>query len=1202
MMAGRLNTGWRRIWAVAAGLLVATGILCAPRAAAEEVLSTPLRGWLLERERPIRIGVTSIPPQVFFNADNGQLSGLCIDYIRELETVLACRFEVVHFDTWAAMMSAALTFEVDVIYAAQKTPLREQSFLFSRPYLVFDNKIVTTEDTKHPLTLADLAEKRVAVVRGAAIEEYLTARYPTIQRLPVEDELVGLSRVSFHQADAMVIEIARASWYIQQNSFTNLKIVGDAEYPFTLGFASRKDWPELTAILDAGLDRISPQRRLELLNRWIMPTEHPHPTMQILVRMLAGLGALVFVIAVWNRLLSVRVRQRTDALQRELAAHERDLSQLRRFETIMSLSDDMMGFVDADYEVRAINDAFLTRLFGKERHEIVDHRVESLLEPAFYQSIVLPHFEKAMRGETAVYAGWTTVGLLKDRYLNATFHPYHNGSGRIEGIAVVVHDITDIQNALQKLQDSENRLNSVIAAAPVGIGVVRRRVFQSVNTLICIVTGYSEQELLGQNSRMLYPTQEDYESVGAEKYRQIDKFGIGTVETRWVRKDGRIIDVLLSSVPLDASDLDRGVTFTVLDITDRKAAETALEDSQKAMGRLVGNLKGIAYRCLMTPDWPMEFISRGCLEMTGYNEEAFYSGQITWGALIFAEDNKRILREISTDVSKKEPYRIEYRIRTRSGDTRWFWEQGCGVFDDVGNVVALEGFIADITERREAEQALQASESRYRELIDLAVDGVLLGSHEGVIIEANAYMETLLGMPRDRIVGQPIRTLFDAEMLKKTPLRFDLLKQGQAIVSERTLRRADGAEIAIEMRTKKMPDGTYQSIIRDVTARKQAEDALRKSEEQFRRLFENALFGIALHQMLLDDKGLPVDYVFRDANPAFERHTGLRPADIIGKRVTEVFNYFEDAPFIEIYGNVAVCEEPVVFERYFEALSRYYNICAYPLGGNRFATVFEDITERKQAEQAREQLLKELRGKNEELQSIVFIASHDLRSPLVNIRGFAGELERSVGQVKTALQNVQLSPEVQRVLAASLDADIPEALGFIKKSNQKMDQLLNGLLRLSRIGMVELNTALLDMNKLVAEVISNPQYDLHHRQADIAVEGVLPACRGDATLMMQVFTNLIDNAVKYRHPDRPAIVRIRGRHTEGRCVYEVEDNGIGIAPEHKDKIFDVFHQLNPAAGGEGLGLTIVRRILDRQGGKIEVDSCPQRGTLTRVLV
>jgi len=1209
-MNGRLKTECLLMGAIAAGIVAAAGILYAPPAAADpplwpdgshqEVLREPLRQWLSARQRPIRIGVTTIPPQVFFNPDNGQLSGLCIDYIRELETILSCRFDVVHFDTWAAMMSAAISRDIDAIYAAQKTPLREQSFLFTQPYLIFENKIVTTEEVAGLLTLSDLAGKRVAVVRGSAIEEFLSANYPQIERLPVDDELIGLSRVSFQQADAMVIEIARASWYIQQNKFTNLKIAGDAGYPFKLGFAVRNDWPELTAILDAGLSRIGSQRRGELLSRWIIPLERNLYNLRVVIAALAGLGALVFVVIVWNRLLSVRVRQRTAELQQELAAHQNDLSQLRRFETVISLSDDMMAFVDADYVVRAVNDAFLKRLFGKPKEDILHHRVEDLFEPAFYQSIVLPHIEKALRGQIAVYTGWTTAGLMKERYLNATFHPYHNAGGRIEGVAVVVHDITDIQVALQQLQDRENRLNSIIAAAPVGIGVVRHRVFQSVNKLICIITGYSEQELLGQSARMLYPTQEDYDYVGAEKYRQIDKFGIGTVETRWLRKDGRVIDVLLSSVPLDPADLSKGVTFTALDITDRKAAEAALENSQKTLERLIGNLRGIAFRCLITPDWPMEFISRYCLEMTGYDEEAFYSGQISWGKLIIDEDNKRIFRQIAEQLNKKEPYQIEYRIRTRSGELRWFWEQGCGVFDDQGNAVALEGFITDITDRRLAEDALLASESRYRELIDLAVDGILLGSHDGVIIEANAYMETLLGVPRDRIVGQHIRTLFDAETLEQTPLRFDLLRRGQTVVSERTLRRADGQAIAIEMRTKMMPDGTYQSIIRDITERKRIEQALRKSEEQFRRLFENALFGVALHQMLLDDKGMPVDYVFLDANPAFERHTGLRPADLIGKRATEVFNHFEKAPFIEIYGNVAICEVPIVFEQYFENLSRHYNICAYPLGGNRFATVFEDITQRKNADAAREQLLKELRSKNEELQSIVFIASHDLHSPLVTIRGFAGELERSIQDVKTVLAEAVLSDDLRRRLSGPLDKDIPEALAFINKGNRKMDQLLNGLLRLSRIGTVELHTAPLNMNTLMAEIIGSPHYDLRRRQADIAVEGDLPACCGDATLITQVFANLIDNAVKYRHPDRPAVVRIRGRSEDGRSVYQVEDNGIGIAPEHKDKIFEIFHQLNPNAGGEGLGLTIVRRILDRQDGKIWVDSRPQQGTIVSV--
>jgi PAS domain S-box-containing protein len=141
---------------------------------------------------------------------------------------------------------------------------------------------------------------------------------------------------------------------------------------------------------------------------------------------------------------------------------------------------------------------------------------------------------------------------------------------------VTLMDITDRKQAEEALRDNQQRIQSIFRSAPVGIGVVVNRVIMEANPKLCEITGYSAGELIGQSARILYASENDFELVGREKYRQIAGFGTGSVETRWKRKDGAIIDVLLSSTPIDTSDLSKGVTFTALDITERKQAEQAL--------------------------------------------------------------------------------------------------------------------------------------------------------------------------------------------------------------------------------------------------------------------------------------------------------------------------------------------------------------------------------------------------------------------------------------------------------------------------------------------------------------------------------------------------------------------------------------------------------------------------------------------------
>ena len=145
-------------------------------------------------------------------------------------------------------------------------------------------------------------------------------------------------------------------------------------------------------------------------------------------------------------------------------------------------------------------------------------------------------------------------------------------------VVALIGNIIQRRQAEQALRQSRATLNSIFSAAPVGIGLVSNRILKQVNDRICDIVGYDRQELLGQSARILYPSQEDFEFVGKEKYRQINEHGTGTVETRWLCKDGHVIDVLLSSTPLDPKDLSAGVTFTALDITERKQAERQREE------------------------------------------------------------------------------------------------------------------------------------------------------------------------------------------------------------------------------------------------------------------------------------------------------------------------------------------------------------------------------------------------------------------------------------------------------------------------------------------------------------------------------------------------------------------------------------------------------------------------------------------------
>lgn len=261
----------------------------------------------------------------------------------------------------------------------------------------------------------------------------------------------------------------------------------------------------------------------------------------------------------------------------------------------------------------------------------------------------------------------------------------------------------------------------------------------------------------------------------------------------------------------------------------------------------------------------------------------------------------------------------------------------------------------------------------------------------------------------------------------------------------------------------------------------------------------------------------------------------------------------------------------------------------------RILVSIQDITERKQAEQHLKRLNTELEAKTNELQQILYITTHDLRSPLVNIQGFNKELGTSLKELTKLFEGVAIPAAVKERLSFILNEDIPEAMHFITSSTNKMDALLTGLLTLSRLGRQKTFFKDINMPQLIQDVIDNFKYDINKNNVILSVSD-LPDCKGDEFQINQLFSNLLSNALKFLDPERPGNIRISGEKGNEYIKFTVEDNGIGIHPHHQEKVFELFHKLNPQKPGIGLGMNIVNQILEKHKGKIELESEVNVGT------
>ncbi len=675
----------------------------------------------------------------------------------------------------------------------------------------------------------------------------------------------------------------------------------------------------------------------------------------------------------------------------KLEAYER-LAQLEQFRALVDVAPDLLFVITLPSGVvRDVNQTACDRL-GATRVQVLNSPISHWIGQG------REHFDRLLKQASPGSDATNTmvvdlIGRDQDS-LPAEIVLRTLSLGTDHLAVITARDVADRYLARQALLEGDARLRGILQTLPTGVGIVTNRVFKQVNERLCEMTGYSSEEFLGKKTRFLYATDEEFESVGREILHQLREFGTGTIELNWVRKDGNPITLLGSVAPIDLDDLESSITFSVVDITERKRTEEAAEERILALTHPPAADSSVRF------------------------EELFDLNDIQKFQNLFADATgvaSIITRPDGTPITAPSNFCRLCSVLIRKTP------EGCR------NCYRSDAVIG--------------RENPDGPIVQPCLSGGLWDAGASVTVGGRHIANWLIGQVRNESQDE------------ETALEY-------------------AREIGID-------EEVYREAFREVPI---------MSREQFERVAQT-LFVIA------------------------------------NQLSTLAYQNVQQARF---------------------------------------------ISERKTAETEREALIAELETKNAELERFSYTVSHDLKAPLITIKGYIGILAED--------------------LQEGNKEDTLDDLGRIARAADTMGLLLQDLLELSRIGRIVNPPTEVAVDRLARQAVEAIAGPIAERGLRVEIEPGLPVALVDEQRLAEVIQNLVENAIKYAG-DRPdPVVRIRAEESGNMVLVSVEDNGLGISPKYHERIFGLFDQLDSKSDGTGIGLAIVKRIIEVHGGRIWVES------------